>query len=94
MVEHIGVRGLTITDFPFTIKNAKKFSGMLGFINLKTQAENDDIIVLGRENPDQEAYLYLMEDADLNGVRLKNLNPAAKINSQGYEELQRPWIHF
>ncbi len=80
---------MVITDFPITIKNAKKLSGNLGFINLKTRAENDDIVIFGETDPQKDSFMYLDKASELQKLSFKNLNQEVKGNTTPYEDPSR-----
>jgi len=87
---------MVISDFPITIKNAKTLSGKLGFINLKTRAENDDIVILGKNDPQKDSFIFLDKEAELDKIRFKNLNQEVKSNTVNYEAQYKKrglWLH-
>ena len=87
---------MVISDFPITIKNAKTLSGKLGFINLKTRAENDDIVILGKNDPQKDSFIFLDKEAELDKIKFKNLNQEVKNNTVNYEAQYKKrglWLH-
>ncbi len=88
-IEHFSQGAMVITDFPITIKNAKKLSGNLGFINLKTRAENDDIVIFGETDPQKDSFMYLDKASELQKLSFKNLNQEVKGNTTPYEDPSR-----
>lgn len=76
---------MVISDFPIILKNPKKLSGNLGFINLKTRAENDDIVILGKNDPQKDSFIYLDKEAGLQKISFKNLNQEAKSSLFDYD---------
>ena len=87
---------MVISDFPIRIKNSDKYAGKLGFINLKTKTENSDTLILGKNDPQKDSFIFLDKEAELDKIRFKNLNQEVKSNTVDYEAQYRKkglWLH-
>jgi hypothetical protein len=80
---------MVISDFPIRIKNSDKYAGKLGFINLKTKTENSDTLILGRNDPQQESFIFLDKEAQLDKLSFKNLNQEVKSSTIDYQDQYR-----
>lgn len=69
---------MIISEFPITIKNPRALLGKIGFINLKTRAENNDIVILGKNDPQKDSFIYLDQETELGKINFKNLNQETK----------------
>jgi|GEM_PF-1053908 hypothetical protein len=87
---------MVISDFPIRIKNSDKYAGKLGFINLKTKTENSDTLILGKNDPQKDSFIFLDKEAELDKIRFKNLNQEVKSNTVNYEAQYKKrglWLH-
>ena len=80
---------MVISDFPIRIKNSDKDAGKLGFINLKTKTENSDTLILGKNDPQKDSFIFLDKEAQLDKLSFKNLNQEVKSNTIDYQDQYR-----
>ena len=88
-LESVSQGVMVISDFPIRIKNSDKYAGKLGFINLKTKTENSDTLILGKNDPQQESFIFLDKEAQLDKLSFKNLNQEVKSNTIDYQDQYR-----
>ena len=80
---------MVILRFSDQNKELRQVCRKLGFINLKTKTENSDTLILGKNDPQQDSFIFLDKEAQLDKLSFKNLNQEVKSNTIDYQDQYR-----